>query len=34
MDNFDDHAKDILKDVYENSLNCDIVLRVGKRYTN
>uniref|UniRef100_A0A336LLG0 CSON011082 protein n=1 Tax=Culicoides sonorensis TaxID=179676 RepID=A0A336LLG0_CULSO len=31
MDNFDDHAKDILKDIYQNSLNFDIILRVGKR---
>ncbi|XP_063696068.1 uncharacterized protein LOC134827387 isoform X1 [Culicoides brevitarsis] len=31
MDNFDEHTKDILKDVYENSLNCDVILRVGDR---
>lgn len=27
MDNFDEHAKDVLKDVYQYNMNSDVVIR-------
>lgn len=34
MDNFDEHARDVLREVYDNNVNCDVVLRSGKRKFN
>lgn len=31
MDNFDEHAKEVLKDVYQNNLNADVVIRSKSR---
>lgn len=31
MDNFEEHARDVLREVYTNSMNCDVILRTKQR---
>lgn len=31
MDNFDEHAKEVVKDLYQNNVNADVVIRSKNR---